>query len=70
MRIWGQVHGELLYVEADTQGDGEARLAELDARPALAPRKARPACIRCGAPATMSASMGPACPDCYDELAD
>lgn len=25
-------------------------------------------CIRCGALAMMSASLGPACEDCYDEL--
>jgi hypothetical protein len=32
--------------------------------------RVRDACMNCGAPATMNASLGPACPDCYDDLSD
>jgi hypothetical protein len=28
----------------------------------------RSACIGCGRPSEMNASLGPACPDCYDNL--
>jgi hypothetical protein len=34
------------------------------------PARVREACMGCGAPATMNASLGPACPDCYDDLSD
>ena len=39
------------------------------ARPIVRERP-RGRCIRCGAPATMMASRGLACPNCYDDLAD
>ena len=40
----------------------EARRLAQEARPG-------PRCMRCGARATMNASLGPSCPDCYDDLA-
>lgn len=27
-------------------------------------------CVRCGQPATMAASLGASCPDCYDDLSN
>jgi hypothetical protein len=30
--------------------------------------KAKKRCVGCGGPAEMNASLGPACPDCYDDL--
>jgi len=30
--------------------------------------KAKKRCVGCGGPAEMYASLGPACPDCYDDL--
>lgn len=32
--------------------------------------KARQPCIGCGGPASMNASLGPACPDCYIDFDD
>lgn len=42
---------------------------EIVAPPRHCPTDVR-VCMNCGAPAEMSASLGPACPDCYDALSD
>jgi len=31
------------------------------------PRRSRRQCVGCGAPATMMSSLGPTCPNCYDD---
>ena len=62
-------------VPADVNIVDEA-MAELEAAeimrrstPKSTPSSYRPRrCMRCGAAAMMSASLGPACPDHYDEL--
>ena len=41
-----------------------------EGRAAQPPRSPRKPCIRCGEPSEMSASRGPACPECYDILSD
>ena len=48
----------------------DERFAIIEAMVARRPTRVRDACMNCGAPATMNASLGPACPDCYDDLSD
>ena len=48
----------------------DERFAIIEAMVARRPTRVRDACMNCGAPATMNASLGPACPDCYDALSD
>jgi hypothetical protein len=68
---WFDVHRELrLRLKALQEADRAALRARAAARQVGAPAKATRKCLRCGAPATMNASHGPACPDHYDELSD
>ena len=50
---------------AETREERTARInAEIEKRMA----SPRSRCVGCGGPAEMNASLGPACPDCYDDL--
>lgn len=56
-----------LRLDHEAEADRQARLDALDALEAEQ-AAAAPRCDRCGRPATMNASLGPACDDCYDDL--
>jgi hypothetical protein len=45
--------------------DAQGRIERLRVGPQP---KAKKRCVGCGGPAEMYASLGPACPDCYDDL--
>ena len=56
--------------EEITNAEGRWGHVRCAPNPNAARSDGRQACMNCGAPAEMSASLGPACPDCYDKLGD
>jgi hypothetical protein len=76
----GEAHGRAVFLHDEllvalgamepAMAKGHAETCPLIARAISSFRLPRPArtCIGCGAPASMGASLGPSCPDCYDEL--
>lgn len=54
--------------EEDAKIRGPKRLCEKCRNAAQPAKTAQPKCVKCGKPATMNASMGPSCANCYDEL--
>ena len=53
---------------ADAEGLAEGIRAHCQATFGPPRRESRSRCVGCGGPAEMNASMGPSCPDCYDDL--
>ena len=56
---------ENAILERNQERDRQIRERTANRVVAATPQRA---CVGCGAPSSMSASLGPSCPNCYDDL--